>query len=103
MAARRPGREGRCEVVSSQAGAAGGHLDLLASGEVAETCDRCGPAVGAAYRVEGAGELYLCGQCASRLWRALSVRGWIFWSLGVHAIAPQANPAPGCGPAEDAA
>jgi len=71
--------------------------------EMTETCDRCGPAVGAAYRVEGAGELYLCGQCASRLWRALSVRGWIFWSLGVHAVAPQANPAPGCGPAEDAA
>ena len=68
-----------------------------------ETCDRCGPAVGAAYRVEGAGELYLCGQCASRLWRALSVRGWVFWSLGVHAVAPQASPGPGCGPAEDAA
>jgi hypothetical protein len=68
-----------------------------------ETCDRCGPAVGAAYRVEGAGELYLCGQCASRLWRALSVQGWIFWSLGVHAVAPQAEAASGYGPVEDAA
>ena len=29
-----------------------------------ETCNRCGPAVGAGYRVDRAGELYLCGQCA---------------------------------------
>ena len=53
-----------------------------------ETCDRCGPAVGAGYRVDRvnrAGELYLCGQCASRHWRALSAQGWTFWSLGVHA------------------
>jgi hypothetical protein len=25
-----------------------------------ETCDRCGPAVRAAYRVDRSGELYLC-------------------------------------------
>ena len=33
-----------------------------------QTCDRCGPAVGAGYRIDRvnrAGELYLCGQCAS--------------------------------------
>src|SRR5512146_1427760 len=99
MAVPAAGREGRCEVVSSQDGAtwAGRWREMT------ETCDRCGPAVGAAYRVEGAGELYLCGHCASRLWRALSVQGWIFWSLGVHAVAPQAEAASGYGPVEDAA
>ena len=30
-----------------------------------QTCDRCGPAIGAAYRVDRAGELYLCGHRAS--------------------------------------
>lgn len=29
-----------------------------------ETCDRCGPGTRAAYRVNRAGELYLCGHCA---------------------------------------
>ena len=32
-----------------------------------ETCDRCGPAVHAAYRVDRSGELYLCGHCTNRL------------------------------------
>jgi hypothetical protein len=41
-----------------------------------ETCDRCGPAVRAVYRVTGHGELYLCEHCASRLWPALSAQGW---------------------------
>ena len=58
---------------------------------MSETCDRCGPAVGAAYRVHRIGELYLCGRCASRQWLALSVLGWTFWPLGVHALAPQAS------------
>ena len=40
-----------------------------------ETCDRCGPAVGAGYRVNRVGELYLCGQCATRHWRALTAQG----------------------------
>jgi hypothetical protein len=66
-----------------------------------ETCDRCGPATGAVYRVNRIGELYLCGPCASRQWRALSAQGWTFWSLGVHALAPQASAAPGYGPVED--
>jgi hypothetical protein len=44
-----------------------------------ETCDRCGPATGAAYRVDRVSELYLCGQCATRHWRALSAQGWTFW------------------------
>ena len=71
-----------------------------------ETCDRCGPAVRAGYRVDRgnrAGRLYLCGQCAGRHWRALSAQGWTFWSLGVHAIAPQARTGPGYGPAGQAA
>ena len=68
-----------------------------------ETCDRCGPAVRAGYRVNRVGELYLCGQCASRHWRALSAQGWTFWSLGVHALAPQASAASRDGPVEDAA
>ena len=68
-----------------------------------ETCDRCGPAVRAGYRVNRVGELYLCGQCASRHWPALSAQGWTFWLLGVHAIAPQASTGPLHRPAGDAA
>jgi ribosomal protein S27AE len=41
-----------------------------------ETCDRCGPAVRAAYRVNRNGELYLCGHCGSQLWPALSAQDW---------------------------
>jgi len=59
-----------------------------------ETCDRCGPAVHAAYRVarsgadyrvdrrgvaygvEQSGELYLCGHCTNLLRPALSAQGW---------------------------
>ena len=66
-----------------------------------ETCDRCGPAVRAGYRIDRvntAGELYLCGPCASRYWRALSAQGWTFWPLGVHALAPQARAAVRGGP-----
>jgi len=40
-----------------------------------ETCDRCGPAVPAAYRVTRDGELYLCRHCTSQLWPALSPQG----------------------------
>jgi hypothetical protein len=68
-----------------------------------ETCDRCGPATGAAYKADRVGELYPCGHCASRLWPALSAQGWTFWPLGVHALAPQASAAPGYGPAGHAA
>ena len=46
---------------------------------MSETCDRCGPAVRAAYRVDGNGELYLCGHCTSRLGQALSAQGWTIW------------------------
>jgi hypothetical protein len=50
-----------------------------------ETCDRCGPAVyavyrvarsGAAYRVDRSGELYLCRHCTNLLRPALSAQGW---------------------------
>ena len=71
--------------------------------EMTETCDQCGPAIGAAYRVNRVGELYLCGPCASRHWRTLSDQGWTYWPLDVHALAPQASAAPGYGPVDEAA
>ena len=74
--------------------------------EMNEMCDRCGPAAGAGYRVDRvdrAGELYLCGPCATRHWRALSAQGWTFWPLGVHALAPQALAAARGRPVQDAA
>jgi len=54
-----------------------------------ETCDRCGPAVRAAYRVHKRGELYLCRHCATRLWPALSAQDWVIWPVDAHALAPQ--------------
>jgi hypothetical protein len=62
-----------------------------------QACDRCGSAVSAVYQVDRVGELYLCGQCASRHWRALSGQSWTYWPLGLHALAPQASGAPGYG------
>ena len=56
-----------------------------------ETCDRCGPAVRAAYRASRGGQLYLCGHCVSRLRPALSAQGWAIRLLGQHAPAPQAR------------
>jgi hypothetical protein len=55
-----------------------------------EACDRCGPAVLAAYRAHGRGELYLCGHCSSRLRGALCEQGWTIWPVAEHALAPQA-------------
>ena len=40
-----------------------------------QTCDRCGPAVYAAYRADRSGELYLCRHCTN-LRPALSAQGW---------------------------
>jgi ribosomal protein S27AE len=51
-----------------------------------ETCDRCGPAVAAAYRADRDGELYLCGHCANRHWQALTARGWTFWPLAQRPV-----------------
>jgi hypothetical protein len=55
-----------------------------------QTCDRCGPAVRAAYRVNRQGELYLCRHCTTRLWAALSAQGWAIWPTGQHPLIPQA-------------
>ena len=63
--------------------------------DMSEACDRCGPAVRAAYRVERHGELYLCRHCASRQWAALSAQGWTIWPASVLAVAPQADEFPG--------
>ena len=53
-----------------------------------EACDRCGPAVSAAYRVDREGELYLCAHCTNQLSPALSAQGWTIWPAGEHALAP---------------
>ena len=52
-----------------------------------QTCDRCGPAVRAVYRVQRQGELYLCKHCANRLWPDLSRQGWNIWPVGEAACA----------------
>jgi hypothetical protein len=49
-----------------------------------ETCDRCGPAVRAVYRVDRVGVLYLCAHCANQFWPALWVQGWTIWLTGGH-------------------
>ena len=51
-----------------------------------ETCDRCGPAVLALYRVIGRGELCLCGHCTRELWPALFAQGWTIWPAGEQAL-----------------
>ena len=56
-----------------------------------QTCDRCGPAVRAAYRVARGGELYLCRHCTVRLRAALSAQGWAIWPIGQHVLVPQAS------------
>ena len=56
-----------------------------------ETCDRCGPAVRAAYRATRTGDLYLCLRCTSRAWRALCAQGWTIWPADTLAVAPQAQ------------
>jgi hypothetical protein len=40
-----------------------------------ETCDRCGPAVRAAYRAVRGGQLYLCQHCTAQLSPALREAG----------------------------
>jgi ribosomal protein S27AE len=57
---------------------------------MSETCDRCGPAVVAPYRVHRDRELYLCGHCANRLWPALTAQGWDILLANARAVAPQA-------------
>jgi hypothetical protein len=52
-----------------------------------QTCDRCGPAVHAVYRLRRDGELYLCGHCAHRLRPALSAQGWTIWLISEYVLA----------------
>ena len=56
-----------------------------------QTCDRCGPAVRAVYRVARRGELYLCRHCTTRLRPALSAQGWAIWLAGQQMLVPQAT------------
>jgi len=56
-----------------------------------QTCDRCGPAVRAAYCVRRHGQLYLCKHCANRLWPDLSRQGWNIWPVGEPCRAGGAN------------
>ena len=56
-----------------------------------QTCDRCGPAVRAAYRVARDGELNLCRHCTVRLRTALSAQGWAIWPIGQHVLVRQAS------------
>ena len=55
------------------------------------TCDRCGPAVRAVYRVARHGELYLCQHCTVQLRPALSAQGWAIWLIGQQMLVPQAS------------
>jgi hypothetical protein len=52
-----------------------------------ETCDRCGPAVRAFYRVDRTGELYLCTHCVNQLWPTLQAQGWTLWLIREHVLA----------------
>jgi hypothetical protein len=52
-----------------------------------ETCDRCGPAVGAVYRADREGELYLCRHCTNQLGPSLIAQGWNIWLIGERALA----------------
>ena len=51
-----------------------------------ETCDRCGPAVRAAYRASRAGQLDLCGHCANQLRPALRAQGRAIWPMATPAV-----------------
>ena len=99
----RPGRAGsitgkQIEMVSNHQGVAAGQgaqLDATTSPaggrSMNETCDRCGPAVRAAYHADRDGELYLCAHCTSQLSAALSAQGWAIWPISKHALVPQAG------------
>jgi hypothetical protein len=56
-----------------------------------QTCDRCGPAVRAVYRVDREGELYFCRHCATVLQAALSAQGWAIWPIGQHVLVAPAD------------
>ena len=56
-----------------------------------QTCNRCGPAVQAVYRVARRGELYLCRHCTTRLRPAPSAQGWAIRLVGQQILVPQAS------------
>ena len=66
-------------------------LAMTRAEQMNQTCDRCGPAVRAAYRVRRDGELYLCRHCANRLWPELSAQGWTIWPVGGTPYQPRRN------------
>jgi hypothetical protein len=51
------------------------------------TCDRCGPAVRAAYRAARTGQLYLCEHCTVQLLPALRAQDWTIWPIADHSPA----------------
>ena len=59
-----------------------------------ETCDRCGPAVRAAYRASRGGQLYLCRHCAGQLRPAFSAQGWDIRPIAAPAVVPAGPPSP---------
>jgi hypothetical protein len=58
---------------------------------MAETCDRCGPAVHASFRANRMGRLYLCTHCVNRLWPALWEQGWTVHLIRDHALADKSK------------
>ena len=59
-----------------------------------QTCDRCGPAVRAAYRASHGGQLYLCGHCANQLRPALSAQGWDLRPIAAPTLIPPGTASP---------
>ena len=55
-----------------------------------ETCDRCGPAVRAAYRAVRGGQLYLCQHCTAQLSPALRAQGWTIWPAEHNSLSGRA-------------
>lgn len=56
-----------------------------------ETCDRC-PARAAYFVTRGMHRLFFCVTCSVVHFAAFATKGWLFWPVSVHAIAPQAMP-----------
>lgn len=56
-----------------------------------QTCDRCGPAVRAAYRAARDGELYLCRHCSIQQRAALCAQGWSIRPIGQDVLVSRAG------------
>lgn len=56
-----------------------------------ETCDRC-PARAAYSVTRATHRLFFCTSCSVVLFAAFATKGWTFWPVGAHAIAPQGIP-----------